>query len=36
MTKALLLALLLLSGCNTIAGFGRDITGGAERVGQLF
>jgi predicted small secreted protein len=36
MTKALLLAVLLLSGCNTIAGLGRDITGGAERVGQMF
>ncbi len=36
MTKALLLAVLLLAGCNTIAGVGRDITNGAERVGQLF
>jgi len=36
MTKALLLALLLLSGCNPVAGIGRDITGGGERVGNLF
>ena len=36
MTKALLMAILLLSGCNAIAGFGRDITNGAERVGQMF
>ena len=36
MTKALLLAVLLLSACNTIAGFGRDISTGAERVGNLF
>ena len=36
MTKTLLLAVLLLSACNTIAGFGRDISTGAERVGNLF
>ena len=36
MTKALLLAVLLLSACNTIAGVGLDITNGAERVGRLF
>ena len=36
MRKAVLLAVLLLSGCNTIAGFGRDISTGAERVGNLF
>ena len=37
MTKSLLLtALLLLSACNAIAGAGRDITNGAERVGRLF
>ena len=37
MIKALVLtALLLLAACNTIAGVGRDITTGAERVGQWF
>ena len=37
MTKALLLtALLWLAACNAIAGAGRDITNGAERVGRLF
>jgi predicted small secreted protein len=36
MTKTLLLAVLLLSACNTVAGVGRDITTAAERVGSLF
>ncbi len=32
---AILLALLLgLAGCNTVAGAGRDITAGANRVGN--
>ena len=38
MKTALILALatLALAGCNTIEGLGRDITGGAQRVGSLF
>ncbi|MBL4917239.1 entericidin [Szabonella alba] len=28
------LALLALAGCNTIDGIGRDISGGAQRVGD--
>ena len=36
MRTALLLAMLWLAACNTIAGFGRDISTGAERVGTLF
>jgi predicted small secreted protein len=27
---------LTLAGCNTVAGVGEDITGGAERVGGWF
>jgi predicted small secreted protein len=30
------LAALALAGCNTVAGVGKDITGGAERVGAWF
>jgi predicted small secreted protein len=30
------LAALALAGCNTVAGVGEDITGGAERVGAWF
>lgn len=29
----MILAALALGGCNTMAGVGEDITGGAERVG---
>jgi len=38
MKTALILvaAALTLAGCNTIEGIGRDITGGAQRVGTLF
>jgi predicted small secreted protein len=32
----LLAAALALAGCNTVAGIGEDITGGAERVGAWF
>ncbi|MFN3822745.1 MAG: entericidin, EcnA/B family [Pseudorhodobacter sp.] len=28
-----LLAMMALAGCNTIEGIGRDISGGAQRVG---
>ncbi len=31
-TMALTLAFTLVAGCNTIAGFGKDITKGAEKV----
>ena len=31
----LLLATLALTGCNTIGGIGRDITGGAKRLGAM-
>jgi predicted small secreted protein len=31
-TLALLAALLVLAGCNTIAGVGQDITAGANTV----
>lgn len=30
----LMLAGMALAGCNTVAGVGEDITGGAERVGS--
>jgi len=30
-----LLAMTALAGCNTIEGVGRDISGGAQRVGTL-
>ena len=30
-----LLALMAVTGCNTIEGVGRDISGGAQRVGTL-
>jgi predicted small secreted protein len=34
MRKLMILAVLaLLTGCNTVAGVGQDISGGAERVG---
>lgn len=29
----ILVVLTALTGCNTIAGVGQDISGGAERVG---
>lgn len=32
-TKLALIAFLVLAGCNTIAGIGEDISGGAETVG---
>lgn len=36
MHKALLISLLLtLAACNTVDGIGRDISGGAHRVGSL-
>ncbi len=35
--KLLMLGLLaLLAGCNTVDGIGRDISGGAQRVGTWF
>jgi predicted small secreted protein len=37
MRKTLLLALFLgLAACNTVEGVGRDISGGAQRVGTWF
>lgn len=36
MIVALTLAGLGLAGCNTVAGVGQDISGGAERVGSWF
>lgn len=39
MTKLMLLATiacLALGGCNTVAGVGEDITGGAQKVGGWF
>ncbi len=34
MKKLMVIAVLAaLAGCNTVAGVGQDITGGAERVG---
>ncbi len=37
MRKPLIVALLLgLAACNTIEGVGRDISGGAQRVGSYF
>ena len=35
MKKLVILAALMaaLQGCNTVAGVGQDITGGAQRVG---
>lgn len=37
-TLALLIAMatISLAGCNTVAGVGQDITGGAETVGGWF
>jgi predicted small secreted protein len=36
MHKAILLVLLTaLAGCNTIAGVGEDISGGARKVGDM-
>ena len=37
MRRTLLAALLLgLAACNTVDGIGRDISGGAQRVGSYF
>ncbi len=37
MKKTLLMALFLgLVACNTVEGVGRDISGGAQRVGSYF
>lgn len=38
MKKAMILlaVLTVLSGCGTIDGMGRDISGGAQRVGGWF
>lgn len=36
MRKLTLIMLLVLSGCNTVAGIGYDISGGAETVGGWF
>ncbi len=33
MRKFLVILALALSGCNTVAGIGQDISGGAETVG---
>ncbi len=36
MKKIALLTLIALAGCNTIAGVGQDITGGANTVRNTF
>ncbi len=38
MKRLILLALTLavLSGCNTIAGVGEDVSGGARKVQEIF
>lgn len=36
MKLALIVAVLLLAGCNTVDGFGQDISAGAQRVGGWF
>lgn len=36
MRLALLVALLAIAGCNTVDGFGQDISAGAQRVGSWF
>ncbi|TKA95266.1 entericidin [Cereibacter changlensis] len=33
MKTVMMIAMLALAGCNTVAGVGQDISGGAERVG---
>ncbi len=35
-TLLMVLALTGLSACNTVDGVGRDISGGAQRVGSWF
>jgi predicted small secreted protein len=35
-TILILLAFAALSACNTVDGVGRDISGGAQRVGGWF
>ncbi|SIS70023.1 hypothetical protein SAMN05878426_10296 [Phaeovulum vinaykumarii] len=36
MKKLLLVTLIALAGCNTVAGVGDDISGGARRVQSWF
>ena len=38
MKKTILIAAMLiaLAGCNTVSGFGQDISGTADRVGSWF
>jgi len=36
MNKLLLVTLIALAGCNTVAGVGDDISGGARRVQSWF
>ncbi|MEH6775078.1 MAG: entericidin [Cereibacter changlensis] len=33
MKTVMMIAMLALAGCNTVAGVGQDISGGANRVG---
>jgi predicted small secreted protein len=35
MKKLTLLALLALAGCNTVAGMGEDVSGGARAVQNM-
>lgn len=36
MRKVIVIALLMaLAGCNTVAGIGQDISGGAQKVGNM-
>ncbi len=32
----MIVALLMMAGCNTVDGFGQDISAGAQRVGSWF
>lgn len=36
MKRLTLLALLALAGCNTVAGLGEDVSGGARAVQNVF
>lgn len=36
MRLAMIVALLMMAGCNTVDGFGQDISAGAQRVGSWF
>jgi len=36
MRAVILIVALALAGCNTVAGVGRDVSAGADRVGGWF